>query len=198
MNLQFGFYHNSFLLSQGLFIIHKLKEVSFKDIFSRWRLFTLDVDLGQSFTFGLELTKVKLTGRIFQCRNREYILSWVGVGVFLIEKTGEVEGKVEEVFHIMSENIVTNVLAILELFVKNTNSYFELGLLILGHQNDQTLRIRDILLQSFIIVEVYDLFWRQLQKFVDVTGKFFLLNKMLIHLKLRVGADVGTDLLLVW
>jgi hypothetical protein len=82
----------------------------------------------------------------------------VGVGVFLIEKTREVEGKVEEVFHIMSENIVANVLPILELFVKNTDSYFELGLLILGHQNDQTLRIRDILFQGLVIVEVYDLF----------------------------------------
>lgn len=76
----------------------------------------------------------------------------------MIKKTREVEGKVEEVFHIMGENVVTNVLAILELFVKNTDSYFELGLLILGHQNDQTLRIRDILFQGLVIVEVYDLF----------------------------------------
>lgn len=57
-----------------------------------------------------------------QSRECEYVLDGVAEGVMLVDVATEIEGEVEEVFHIMGQEIAADVLAVLKLFVEKANA----------------------------------------------------------------------------
>jgi hypothetical protein len=77
-------------------------------------------------------------------------------GVVLVDETTEVEGQIKKVFHVVGEQVPTNILAVLELFVKNTNTKFEFGLLVFGDEDDEGLGEWKVLFEGGVVVELLD------------------------------------------
>ena len=42
----------------------------------------------------------------------------------MVDETTKVEGEIKKVFHVVGEQVPTNILAVLELFVENANTEF--------------------------------------------------------------------------
>ncbi len=69
----------------------------------------------------------------------EDVLNRVAEGIVLVNVATEVKGEVEEVFHVMGEEVAADVLAVLELFVEEADSEFQFSLFVFGNKNDERL-----------------------------------------------------------
>ena len=143
----------------------------------------LEVDLPHPPALFLELPKVFQTDGVGHTPQVEDKLHFDDDFVVGEQVAAHVEGQVEEVAHVVGQQVVADEQAGVVLSVEHPHAHFQ-SFPVLGHEDGGRAAVVDVLQEGGVGVEGCDLGRGQCLQLLYVLGHFQLLHEVLVHLEL--------------